>query len=426
MRTYETYKDSGLEWLGKVPEHWKVDKFKYQFELITTPSDSSNKIGLENIESTTGRFIKTDNEFEGNGIAFQPNDIVYGKLRPYLQKVWLADFAGNAVGDFYVFRCYETNSPVFIKYVLLSHNFTVEVDGSTYGAKMPRVSYEFIGNLKWSMPPLPEQQTIASYLDHKVSQIDALIAEKEKMVADLKAYRSSVITEAVTKGLDKNVEMKESGVEWIGNIPSTWAVLSLKRCATIMTGGTPSTEKEQYWETPTFPWYTPGDFSEDDIFLKDSSRKLDCQAVEEHAAKVFPKNSVLVVGIGATVGKIGIVETECSANQQVNAVVFDSTVCPLFGAYYLYAAKEYLRAQCNSATLPILNQSTMGELKIVLPPFDEQNRITELINQKVSVTKSGIEEIEQQLSDLKSYKSSLITEAVTGKIDLRGWEQQKE
>lgn len=426
MRTYETYKDSGLEGLGKVPEHWKVDKFKYQFELITTPSDSSNKIGLENIESTTGRFIKTDNEFEGNGIAFQPNDIVYGKLRPYLQKVWLADFAGNAVGDFYVFRCDETNSPAFIKYVLLSHNFTVEADGSTYGAKMPRVSYEFIGNLKWAMPPLPEQQTIASYLDHKVSQIDALIAEKEKMVADLKAYRSSVITEAVTKGLDKNVEMKESGVEWIGNIPSTWAVLSLKRCATIMTGGTPSTEKEQYWETPTFPWYTPGDFSEDDIFLKDSSRKLDCQAVEEHAAKVFPKNSVLVVGIGATVGKIGIAENECSANQQVNAVVFDSTVCPLFGAYYLYAAKEYLRAQCNSATLPILNQSTMGELKIVLPPFDEQNRITELINQKVSVIKSGIEEIEHQLSDLKSYKSSLITEAVTGKIDLRGWEQQKE
>ena len=422
MRTYETYKDSGLEGLGKVPEHWKVDKFKYQFELITTPSDSSNKIGLENIESTTGRFIKTDNEFEGNGIAFQPNDIVYGKLRPYLQKVWLADFAGNAVGDFYVFRCDETNSPAFIKYVLLSHNFTVEADGSTYGAKMPRVSYEFIGNLKWAMPPLPEQQTIASYLDHKVSQIDALIAEKEKMVADLKAYRSSVITEAVTKGLDKNVEMKESGVEWIGNIPSTWAVLSLKRCATIMTGGTPSTEKEQYWETPTFPWYTPGDFSEDDIFLKDSSRKLDCQAVEEHAAKVFPKNSVLVVGIGATVGKIGIAENECSANQQVNAVVFDSTVCPLFGAYYLYAAKEYLRAQCNSATLPILNQSTMGELKIVLPPFDEQNRITELINQKVSVIKSGIEEIEHQLSDLKSYKSSLITEAVTGKIDLRGWE----
>lgn len=185
-------------------------------------------------------------------------------------------------------------------------------------------------------------------------------------------------------------------------------------------------QKKQYWENPTYPWYTPGDFSDEDVELKESSRKLDEQAVEEHAAKVFPENSVLVVGIGATVGKIGLSTTECSANQQVNAVVFDKNVLPLFGAYYLYAAKEYVRAQCNSATLPILNQSTMGELKIVLPPLDEQKRITELINQKVSIIKSGIEAIEQELSDLKSYKSSLITEAVTGKIDLRGWEQQKE
>lgn len=425
MKKYENYKDSGLEWLGMVPEHWEIDKLKYQFGLVTAPSESSNKIGLENIESATGRFIKTDSDFEGDGIAFQPKDIVYGKLRPYLQKVWLAEFSGSAVGDFYVFRCNEGTYPTFMKYMLLSHNFTVEADGSTYGAKMPRVSYEFVGNLKWAMPPLSEQRTIASYLDHKVGKIDALISEKEKMVEDLKAYRLSLITETVTKGLNKEVKMKDSGVEWIKKIPATWTTVLLKRCATIMTGGTPSTDIDRYWANPTFRWYTPSDFSDDDVVLNDSSRKLDETAIKEYAAKLFPKNSVLVVGIGATLGKVGISLNECSSNQQINAIIFNSTVLPEYGAYYLLAGKEYIKSQSNAATLPILNQSTMGELQIVVPNIEEQKNIVGFINKKVSVIKEGIENLQIQISDLKSYKSSLITEAVTGKIDLRDWQTKK-
>ena len=425
MKKYETYKDSGLEWLGMVPEHWGIDKLKYQFGLVTAPSESSNKIGLENIESATGRFIKTDSDFEGNGIAFLPNDIVYGKLRPYLKKVWLAEFSGSAVGDFFVFRCNEGTYPVYVKYLLLSHNFTVEADGSTYGAKMPRVSYEFVGNLKWAMPPLSEQRAIASYLDYKVGQIDALISEKENMVEDLKAYRSSLIIETVTKGLDKGVEMKDSGVEWIEKIPATWTTVLLKRCATIMTGGTPSTDIDRYWANPTFHWYTPSDFSDDDVVLNDSSRKLDKTAIKEHAAKLFPQNSVLVVGIGATLGKVGISLNECSSNQQVNAIIFNPTVLPEYGAYYLLAGKEYIRSQSNAATLPILNQSTMGELQIVVPTIDEQKDIVGFINKKVSVIKESIENLQIQISDLKSYKSSLITEAVTGKIDFRDWQTKK-
>ena len=402
MRTYETYKDSGLEWLGKVPEHWKVDKFKYQFELITTPSDSSNKIGLENIESTTGRFIKTDNEFEGNGIAFQPNDIVYGKLRPYLQKVWLADFAGNAVGDFYVFRCDETNSPAFIKYVLLSHNFTVEADGSTYGAKMPRVSYEFIGNLKWAMPPLPEQQTIASYLDHKVSQIDALIAEKEKMVADLKAYRSSVITEAVTKGLDKNAEMKESGVEWIGKTPQNWNVVKLKYFISISSGD--ALPNENIHNKGKYPVFGGG---ESIGFYEQSNTSSD----------------ELIVGrVGARCGCVTMPRCSCWATD--NALKIRTTLL-LEYIYFLLTAAN-LNSLNNSNAQPLITATAIKNVIVPLPPKEEQKDIASFLLCKTSKIDSNIEEIEHQLSDLKSYKSSLITEAVTGKIDLRGWEQQKE
>ena len=148
-------------------------------------------------------------------------------------------------------------------------------------------------------------------------------------------------------------------------------------------------------------------------------------AIKEYAAKLFPKNSVLVVGIGATLGKVGISLNECSSNQQINAIIFNSTVLPEYGAYYLLAGKEYIKSQSNAATLPILNQSTMGELQIVVPNIEEQKNIVGFINKKVSVIKEGIENLQIQISDLKSYKSSLITEAVTGKIDLRDWQTKK-
>ena len=191
-------KDSGVEWIGEIPEGWKVCRLKNNVSLINVTSTSTNKIGLENIESGTGKFRQTSSEFEGNGIEFVENDIVYGKLRPYLQKVWKATFKGNAVGDFFVFRVNAVTDSDFVKYVFLSDGFTKEVVGSTFGAKMPRVSSEFILTMNRAFPPLSEQQSIATYLDEKTSQIDSLIALKQEKIQELKDYKKSIIYEYVT------------------------------------------------------------------------------------------------------------------------------------------------------------------------------------------------------------------------------------
>jgi type I restriction enzyme S subunit len=222
MKKYETYKNSGVEWIGEVPENWKTMRFKHFVEQITTPSTHPHKIALENIESKTGKIVSTDSEFEGNGVAFNVDDIVYGRLRPYLQKVWKAEFEGNAIGDFFVYRVKDNCLPSYLKYVMLSDNFTSAANGSTYGAKMPRVASEFIANSVWFLPSLSEQQAIASYLDYKVGQIDASVSAINSQIDDLKSYRQSIISEAVTKGLNPNVPMKDSGVEWIGEIPEHW------------------------------------------------------------------------------------------------------------------------------------------------------------------------------------------------------------
>lgn len=192
-------KDSGIEWLGEIPEHWEVKRFKYYFNLITEKvEDDLPKIGLENIESKSGKFIETGSDFAGLGVRFRPKDILFGKLRPYLAKVWLSDFDGQAVGDFYVFRSKQEVSPEFAKYRILDSSFIEVTNSSTYGSKMPRVSWEFIADLPIAFPKLQEQESIVRHIETECARIDAKKAKTEKLIELLIEYRTALISEVVT------------------------------------------------------------------------------------------------------------------------------------------------------------------------------------------------------------------------------------
>lgn len=182
MKQYEEYKDTGVKWIPMIPKHWGEIRFKYALSMVTAKSTSEVKIGLENIESYSAKFIQTDSVYEGNGIEAKKGDILYGKLRPYLAKVLLAEYDCNAVGDFYVFRCNESPCTAkFAKWLMLSDNFTKICSASTYGAKMPRVSSDFINSLYIPLPPLAEQEKIVSFLKSKTLSIDAYVAERERV-----------------------------------------------------------------------------------------------------------------------------------------------------------------------------------------------------------------------------------------------------
>lgn len=193
-------KQSGVEWLGDIPQHWEVKKFRYLYSLNNNKSDKDlKKIALENIESKTGKLIDTNTEFAGTGIEFNKDDILFGKLRPYLAKVYLSDFHGEAVGDFYVFtpNLSEVN-PIFSKYRILDYSFIDLVSSSTYGAKMPRASWDFISNLMFAVPPLKEQEKIVDYIEKNVSVIDKKVANAKRLIELMTEYRTTLISEVVT------------------------------------------------------------------------------------------------------------------------------------------------------------------------------------------------------------------------------------
>ena len=406
MKRYETYKDSGIQWWEEIPTHWDLKKAKHIFSLVTeNVSDSSlPKIALENIESWTGKYIETDSDFMGEGVEFKKDDILFGKLRPYLAKVYKAEFAGQAVGDIYVFRGNEEQNPEYLKYLLLSYPFISVVDGSTYGAKMPRANWDFISHLVLPCPPKTEQVTIAAFLDRKVSQIDATIAEKEQMLEDLKAYRSAIISEAVTKGLDRNVEIRDSGIDKFPMIRSNWNTSKLKYIASIRSGSALSInniKKDALYEV----YGGNGCMGRADEYNTESP-------------------AIIIGRVGALCGNVHLIKTKKWVTD--NALILNIKRDVTYEYLYYYLTAYDLNTLNSSNAQPLITGTKVLDVVTPMPSLNEQIMIANYLDDKTSMIDETIDQITVQIVELKSYKSSLITEAVTGKIDLCEWKPKEE
>lgn len=441
MKRYETYKNSGVEWIGEIPEGWEVSKLKYLLsEPLLYGANESGEFDNQNYP----RYIRItdiaeDGSLRDNNVKYlAPNlaapymlkkdDVLFARSGATVGKTFILKDNINACFAGYLIKasCGDKLFPNFLFYYTQSGIYENWKQSTYTQSTIQNIGADKYNELLVTIPPFSEQQQIASYLDYKVGQIDSSLAKIVEQIEDLKSYRQSVISEAVTKGLNPNAKMKDSGVEWIGEIPEGWECVPMKRLASIQTGTTPSTSVYEYWSNPTFDWFTPGDFSEDKFILNNSKRKISLYAKEKNACRIFPGGTVYLVGIGATLGKIGYSEIEASANQQINAIIFNSNCFSKFGAYYLQAIRDYICSRANSSTLPILNQTETGELPFLLPSLSEQQQIASYLDSKTSKIDSSIEALELQKSQLEDYKRSVISEAVTGKVDLRGWKQKCE
>lgn len=418
MERYSEYKDSGVKWLGEIPSHWEVKRLgSFFYERKEKVSD---QIFAPLSVTKQGIFPQLDNVAKTNDgdnrKLVKEGDFVINSRSDRKGSSGVSELDGSVSLINIVLQPRKTIFGPFCNYLLKSYGFIEENyrNGRGIVADLWTTRYDEMKMIKVALPSLEEQKTISSYLDSATSEIDKAIAMQQNMIDLLNERKQIIIQNAVTKGLDENVEMKESGVEWIGKIPKHWEVLKLKRCAIIKTGTTPPTSNLKYFENGDIPWFTPGDINDMNLHL--SSKTITKKAIEDNVGRLFPAKSIYFVGIGATVGKVASCDFEASSNQQINAIMCNDRLDYKFATYCLLMEQRIIRETTNFVTLPILNQSSTGLINIVVPPKSEQQQIVTYLDSEMQRFDSAITNCQRQITLLQERKQIIINEVVTGKV----------
>jgi len=399
-------------------------------ERTDATSGHTDYLGLENIQSWTGKLLpnansdtsERDDSVGGTANVFHSGDVLFGKLRPYLAKALHADKEGVCSTELLVLKPQPDIHPRFLLYSMLSPEFIGQVDASTFGAKMPRANWEFIGSIKLPIPAYETQRLIADYLDRETARIDALVAEKEKMLALLEEKRAALISRAVTRGLDPNAPLKPSGLDWLGDIPAHWEVLRLKYLAEVR-GGLTLGKKYSRNNLVEFAYLRVAN-------VQDGYLKLDdLQTVEvppEEAENYLLQYGDVLMNEGGDIDKLG---RGCVWREEIKPCLHQNHVFsvrphlidPEWLALWTSTleAKRYFEQQAKRSTnLASISGTNIKELPIPMPSSDEQIKIKKYIEgstEKISAIKL---EMQQSIDLLKERRAALITAAVTGQISI--------
>ena len=440
---YSTYKSSGVEGIGEVPVHWESvaiarvtqsrcdGPFGSGLKSQHYSEDGVRVIRLQNIGGPN--FVNADKAFIdethasslGDHSVFQ-GDLLIAGLGDETHPVGRACVAPSGLGramvkaDCFRFRLVQTRAlSQFLAYQLSATAIAASACFGT-GSTRSRVNLSTMSARKIALPPITEQRSIATFLDRETAKIDALAAKKERLIELLEEKRIGLIIRAVTRGLDPDVPMKDSGVEWLGEIPVHWRIKKLKRWASLVqTGSTPPTSNPLYFEEGTVPWHGPSSFSSD-LLLRPATRKVAEGAVRDRVVRIFDEGSTMIVTIGATIGRVGFINEPSSCNQQITAITFNSeNVFARYAGYQMKRFEPILAGIAPSTTLPILDRGQIGHLPFFGPPMSEQRAIAAHLDRETAKIDALVAKVREAIDRLKELRTALISAAVTGKIDVR-------
>ncbi len=425
-KPYPAYKDSGVEWLGEIPEYWEITRLKYAAPSSTTKltekPDDLPFLGLENIESQTGRLLldtPIENVDSTVGV-FHRGNVLFGKLRPYLAKAVCVDFSGVCTTELLVLQPSTIVNGKFLFYRLLSEDFIKLVNSLAYGTKMPRVSSEQIGNFPISLPPLAEQRAIATFLDRETASINALIAKKERLIELLQEKRAALISHAVTKGLDPTVRMKDSGVEWLGEIPEHWEVLQLRRIVNTFVdyrGFTPVKTSDG------IPLITARNIKSGVLDFTSSQEFISEEDYASRMIRGFPENGDLLITTEAPLGETAqIVDERVTLAQRIILLKVDKMqIRNEYLKFYFMSesGKGELWSRATGSTAIGIKASHLREVFVIIPSLSEQQAIVSYLDCETAKIDALVSRIREGIEKLREYSTALISAAVTGKIDVR-------
>ena len=428
LKPYPAYKNSGVEWLGEVPEHWTTERLKSSMnnivELTAEWQDTDLYVALKHVESWTGRLGHSglDISFDSQVKCFRAGDILFGKLRPYLAKVTRPASDGVCVGEFLVVRPRHSNATApYMEKLLRSKPVIEAVNSSTFGAKMPRADWQFMGGMAVTLPSLPEQAAIVRFLDHADRRIRRYIRAKQKLIALLEEQKQAVVHEAVTGRVDIRTGQpypayKDSGVEWLGDVPEHWEMRRLKSKLRPV-------DRRSFSGTET---------------LLSLRRDLGVVVYAEHFSRP-PQGATLV---GYKLVKAGqLVINRLQAN---NGLLFCSGLSGVVSPdYSVFAPRspvdmEYLGNLLRTVTYKAhfrrestgLGTGSAGFLRlyddrllatpVALPPLEEQSTLLVSLSEITAFLCRAIGRQHVEIELLREYRTRLIADVVTGKLDVRG------
>lgn len=406
---YATYKDSGVDWLGEIPSHWEVASFFSIFRLKSNKNRPELEVlsvyreyGVVKKDSRDDNHNATSLDTSGYK-AVLPGDLVINKMKAWQGSMGISPYEG-IVSPAYITCSLNRNdvSPEFLHILLRSYSLIGEYNKLSYGVRIGQwdMHFEDLKKLVLPIPPLPEQEAIAAYLDRKCAEIDHLIAKQEQLLALLDEQRQILINDAVTRGLDPTVPMKDSGIDWLGEIPSHWEVRKLGYCSKITTG---NKNTENNLEAGGYPFYVRSQ-----TIQKIDSFSYDCEGI-------------LTAGDGVGVGRVfHYANGKFDVHQRV--YLFYRIIKELSTKFVFY----FLRANMKNELMRFNSKSTVDSIRlpvirnfpVCIPPKPEQLMILESIEKIEAQFNKTHSSIQHQIALLKEYKQVLIHEAVTGKIQV--------
>ena len=421
-------KDSGIKWIGEIPEDWEVTSVKSRYKLVTgfTPDtgnlnyyDDNGYVWVNISDLSNERYIYDSKKKisklavkECKGNLIKKGSLLYS----FKLSVGQVAFAGNDLYTNEAIASFIEDESINLNFFYYMSSFAIiqNANENIYGAKL--LNQQLIKNAKIVFPPLNEQQAISNFLDQKVSEIDHILKKTRESIEEYKKYKQSLITEAVTKGLNPDVEMKDSGIEWIGEIPKHWEVERIKNNFTVLSGATPKSENSEYWDGD-ITWATPADYKTEDVYIFNTKRTITEEGLSSCGTNLVPKDSIIVSN-RAPIGAIALAGVELCTNQGCKALVRKKNISTKFIYYYLSVMSSPLNMLGRGTTFMELSTSDLNNLYIPIGPIDEQYKIIDYLDSKCIGIYKLIYKKRQLLSDLETYKKSLIYECVTGKREV--------
>ncbi|MBD5159855.1 MAG: restriction endonuclease subunit S [Ruminococcus sp.] len=423
-------KDSGVEWVGEIPEHWEIIKLKY---LIDSPLQyGANESGVEYDENlpryiritdiTSDNKLKEENKLslpyetaksyllKNNDILFARSGATVGKSFIYKSKYGISAFAGYLIKA----SIKKNVSPDFVYYYTLGSHYELWKDIIATQSTIQNIGADKYNNLIVALPPVTEQEKISAYLDKKCGQIDKIIDIKKQQIELIKEYKKTLISETVTKGLDKNVKLKDSGVEWLGNIPEHWEIQKIKRLFTLR-------DEKNY--RPLSEVQLLSLYAEIGVFPHGEHKEKGNKAVNADEYKIVKKNDIVVNILLAWMGAIGVSDYEGVTSPAYDVYIPEmSKVVPHYYHYVLRTQEIANECYKYGRGIQAMRWRTYSnEFKQIIvpnPPIKEQEEISAYLDKKCNDIDKIISLKNQQIELLKEYKKSLIYEVVTGKKEL--------